>query len=69
MTTITFQIPDEELEAILKMINEKGGTLHIATKAPLSTREQASLNRALDEVRKIESGETRALNFDELWDE
>jgi len=69
MTTITFQIPDEELEAILKMINEKGGALHIATKALLSTREQASLNRTLDEVRKIESGETRALNFDELWDE
>lgn len=69
MTTITFQIPDNELEAISQLINKRGGTLFISTKDKLSKKEQASLNRALDEAQKIKSGEAKALNFDELWDE
>jgi len=69
MTTITFQIPDKEVEAISQLINKKGGTLFVATKDKLSKKEQASLNRALDEAQKIKSGEAKALSFDDLWDE
>lgn len=69
MTTITFQVPDEEVDSIAQIINKKGGTLFVKTKDRLSKKEQASLNRALDEAQKIKSGEIKALNFDDLWDE
>jgi len=69
MTTITFQVPDEEVDSIAQLIKKKGGTLFVATKDKLSKKEQASLNRALDEAQKIKSGEAKALNFDDLWDE
>jgi hypothetical protein len=69
MTTITFQVPDEEVDSIAQIINKKGGTLFVKTKDNLSKKEQASLNRALDEAQKIKSGEIKALNFDDLWDE
>jgi hypothetical protein len=69
MTTLTFHIPDEEAESISEIINKKGGTLFVKTKEQLSKKEQQSLNRALDEAHKIKTGEIKALNFDDLWDE
>jgi hypothetical protein len=67
MTTITFQIPDEEVSAITKLINEKGGTLFVTTRDKLKKKEKHSLTRALNEAQKIKSGETKALDFDDLW--
>jgi len=69
MTTITFQIPDREVDAITQLINKKGGTLFVSMKNKLSKKEKDSLNRALNEAQKIKSGKAKALDFDDLWNE
>lgn len=69
MTTVTFYIPDDEADSISQIIKKRGGTVFVKTKEKLSKAEQTSLNRSLEEARKIQNGEIKALNFDDLWDE
>ncbi|HEY8783320.1 MAG TPA: hypothetical protein VIM16_16965 [Mucilaginibacter sp.] len=69
MTTLTFEIPDQEADTVSQIIRKKGGTLIANSKDDLSKAEQISLNQSLKEAELIKSGKLKGLTFDELWDE
>ena len=69
MTTLTFEIPDQEADTVSQLIRKKGGTLIANSKDDLSKAEQISLNQALKEAELIKAGKLKGLAFDELWDE
>ena len=69
MTTLTFEIPDQEADTVSQLIRKKGGTLIANSKDDLSKIEQISLNQSLKEAELIKEGKLKGLTFDELWDE
>jgi len=69
MTTVTFYIPDAEVGSISQMIEKRGGKVFVKIKEKLTNAEQTSLNKALDEAQKIQTGELTALDFDDLGDD
>ena len=69
MTTLTFEIPDQEADTVSQLIRKKGGTLIANSKDDLSKIEQISLNQSLKEAELIKEVKLKGLTFDELWDE
>ncbi|RYE19539.1 MAG: hypothetical protein EOP42_28900 [Sphingobacteriaceae bacterium] len=69
MTTLTIEIPDRVTAEVSQIIKKKGGHIIANSKNNLSKGEQLSLSKALKEAEQIQNGTTKALGFDDLWND
>ncbi len=75
MTTITVEVPDNEVSEIKQLLALSGNVLRadMLKEAIMAVKErqelEASIKRGILEVEAIEKGELKPLSFDELWND
>ncbi len=75
MTTITVEVPDNEVSEIKQLLALSGNVLRadMLKEAIMAVKErqesEASIKRGIQEVEVIEKGELKPLSFDELWND
>jgi len=70
MTTLTIEVPDNEVKEISTYIKQKGGkVVDKISAAAVKRAQQASLKRGLTEAILISRGDMQGTPLSQLWDE